>query len=75
MNRTRIHPRQKARSARRTNRALAKGLGKRGSRLYQTIDLRSANMLIAQTRNRIPTLLISTDPQHIGTGSCIFLRF
>ena len=66
MNAACIPPGQKAGAARRADGALAVGMSKGHTALHQAVDVRRANVLIAEAMDGIPSLLVSTNPENVG---------
>lgn len=53
--------------------ALAIGMGKGDTTLHKPVDVGCANVRIAQAANRVPTLLVATNPQDVRLQGSILL--
>ena len=60
-----IHTRHKARSAGRANGALAIGVSKRDTVFHQPVKSRSVNVWVAESPDRVKTLLVGAIPQNV----------
>ncbi len=78
MDATSVATRKKAGTAGGAYGALAIGMVKSHATLYQAVNVRRANMFIAQAANGVPALLVGADPEYVGlqrgTPSIILLR-